>query len=114
VDITCNNYHYKTIDQALGLNLTTNNYYASGNNFTSYGATIQAELNNKFLRTCTNMKALGINIYIVTQNDSSILQQCASGTGLPYYQVTGNGVPSVNIAATNVTSTVGGPVATQG
>jgi len=115
VDITCDNYNYQTMDQALGLNLTTNNYYASTQSFASYGASIQAELDNKFLRICSNIKAKGVYIYIVTQNDNATLKQCASGAGLPYYQVTGNGVPFVNIAATNVSSKIGGgSTATQG
>lgn len=113
LDTTCDNYNYKTVDQALGLNLTTTNYYVSNLTSTQYATSIVNELNNKFLRICSNIKAQGISIYVVTQNDDPNLQLCASGTTAPFYQVTGNGVPSINISATNVTTSIAGPLAFQ-
>lgn len=114
LDITCNNYNYNTIDKSLGLGLSATNYYSSSQTSTSYGAAVVAELNNKLLRICNNMKASGITVYVITQVDDPTLQQCASGTVAPYYQVTGNGVPSINVASVNVANNVQGPSTVQG
>lgn len=114
VDITCDNYNYKTIDQTLGLNLTTTNYYASTQTSAQYGAQVVTELNAKLLRTCSNIKAKGINIYVITQYDDPSLQQCATSAIAPYYQVTGNGVPFINIASANVGNNIQGPSTVQG
>lgn len=108
VDITCDNYNYKTIDQTLGLNLSTTNYFSSTQTSTEYGNSVVSELNAKFLRICSNIKAKGTHIYVITQYEDTTLQQCASSTASPFYQVTGNGTPFVNIAATNVAGSVGG------
>ena len=114
IDITCDNYNYKTIDQTLGLNLTTTNSYASTQTSTQYGTKVVTELDAKLLRTCSNIKAKGINIYVITQNDNPNLKQCATSTIAPYYQVTGNGVPFINVASANVANNLDGPSTVQG
>jgi Flp pilus assembly protein TadG len=114
LDITCDNYNYKTVDQSLGLGLSATNYYSSGQTSASYGTAVVTELNNKLLRICNNMKAAGINVYVITQYDDATLSQCASQNVSPYYQVTGNGVPSINVASVNVANNIQGPSTVQG
>jgi len=106
LDITCDNYNYKTMDQSLGLNTATTNYYDSTNTSTTYGSNIVNEISAKFLRTCSNIKAKGINIYVITQNDNAILQSCASSPVSPFYQVSGNGVANIDMSATTAATTV--------
>lgn len=113
LDITCDNYNYKTVDQSLGLGLADTNYYSSGQTSTTYGTGVVTELNNKLLRICKNMKAAGITVYVITQNDDPTLSQCASQNVSPYYQVTGNGVPSINVASVNVANNMNGPSTVQ-
>jgi len=113
LDVTCDNYNYKTIDQGLGLNTSTTNYYNTLNTSTTYGASIVTEVKAKFLRICTNIKAQGINIYVITQNDDPTLQSCASSSASPFYQVSGNGTSHIDISATNVSSNINSAVAFQ-
>jgi len=113
VDITCDNYNYQTIDQGLGLNTSTANYYNPLSTSANYGATVMTEVTAKFLRICSNIKAQGINIYVIAQNDDPTLKSCATRPASPFYQVSGNGTAHIDMSTTNASTNINGTTAFQ-
>lgn len=113
VDITCDNYNYQTMDQGLKLNTSTTNYYSSLMTSANYGTAIITEVTAKFLRICANIKAQGINIYVITQNDDPVLKSCATSPVSPFYQVSGNGTAHIDMSTTNASTNINGATAFQ-
>lgn len=113
LDITCDNYYYQTMDKGLKLNTSQTNYYDPNNSSSNYSTNIATEISAKFIRTCNNIKAQGINIYVITQYDSDLLKNCATSPGSPYYQVSGNGTAHVNLAARTAAASTSGAMALQ-
>jgi hypothetical protein len=114
IDITCDNYNYHTIDKTLSLNMASTSYYAPNHTGMTYAANVVSEVAAKYQRICSNIKARGINIFVITQVDDSILQSCASSPASPYYQVSGNGTAHIDAAfVTSARSINGGLIAVQ-
>jgi Flp pilus assembly protein TadG len=113
VDITCDNYNYSTIDKTLGLNMATTSYYAPNHTGTTYATKVVSEVAAKYQRICSNIKAKGIKIFVITQTDDSILKSCASSPTSPYYQVSGNGAAHIDTSFVTSSNYINGLIAVQ-
>lgn len=113
VDITCDNYNYNTVDKSLGLNLAATRYYDSTDTSAAYGTKVVTEITAKYQRICSNIKAKGINIFVITQNADATLQLCANSPLSPYYQVSGNGTAHIDSSLVTSASALNGLLAIQ-
>lgn len=64
-DGTCDNYDYQTLDDALGLNFSPTSYLTNVD-FCTYRNGILRAIDQKTLNVINNMKAQGINVFVVT------------------------------------------------
>lgn len=86
-DITCENRWYKTMDKGLGLNLSDSTNYNATSSVTSYPTSILNEISAKFFRICTNIKAKNVDIYLLSNSNTSTLAPCCN-TGSNAYTIT--------------------------
>lgn len=63
-DGTCDNYDFQTLDDSLGLNLSTKSYLANVN-YCTYRSSILTALDQKTQNIINNMKAQGIKVFVV-------------------------------------------------
>lgn len=77
-DITCENRWYKTMDKSLGLNLSDSTNYNATVSSSSYSKSILNEVSAKFFRICSNIKAKNIDIYLLSNSNTSTLAPCCN------------------------------------
>gem|GEM_PF-2936148 len=86
-DITCENLWYKTMDKGLGLNLSDSTNYNATVSASSLATSVLNEVSAKFFRICTNIKAKGIDIYLLSNSNLSTLSPCCN-TSVNAYPIT--------------------------
>jgi hypothetical protein len=82
-DNTCQNYNYMTVDQGLGLNRSSTSYLDTQDSGYGYESIIDTATNAKMNRICSNINAVGVDIYIIYQLGSSTLggTACSNSAG---------------------------------
>lgn len=83
-DIACENRWYKTMDKSLGLNLSDNTNYNATVNMTSFRQSILNEVGAKFFRICTNIKAQNVDVYLLSNSNTSTLAPCCNTASNAY------------------------------
>lgn len=86
-DITCENRWYKTMDKGLGLNLSDSTNYNATVTSSSFPTSILNETSAKFFRICSNIKAKNVDIYLLSNSNTSTLAPCCN-TGANAYTIT--------------------------
>lgn len=83
-DITCENRWYKTMDKGLGLTLSNSTNYNATVSSTSYATSILNEVSAKFFRICSNIKAKDVDIYLLSNSNTSTLAPCCNTSANAY------------------------------
>ncbi|MGV8947825.1 MAG: pilus assembly protein TadG-related protein [Candidatus Paracaedibacter sp.] len=83
-DITCENRWYKTMDKGLGLNLSDSTNYNATVSSSAYSTPILNEISAKFFRICSNIKAKNVDIYLLSNSNTSTLASCCNTSANAY------------------------------
>jgi hypothetical protein len=102
-DITCENRWYNTMDNTLGLNLSSNAYNSTVAS-TTYSNDILTAINSKFFRICNNIKAKNINVYLLSNSNTATLAPCCNTSANAY--TIGNSSTSISTALSAIQSQI--------
>jgi len=106
-DITCENNYYKTVDQSLGLSLSS--LYWNGNQTSAnYKTSILTEVGNKFLRICSSLRSNSIDIYVISQANTSYYTPCCNVSSNAY--TVSNSQSSIGTALTAIQTKIAAKV----
>lgn len=83
-DITCENRWYKTMDKSLGLNLSDSTNYNATVNMSSFQRSILNEVGSKFFRICKNIKAQNVDVYLLSNSNTTTLAPCCNTSSNAY------------------------------
>ena len=83
-DITCENRWYKTMDKGLGLTLSDSTNYNATVNMASFQQSILNEVGAKFFRICTNIKAQNVDVYLLSNSNTTTLAPCCNTSANAY------------------------------
>jgi len=99
-DITCENKWFKTMDKSLGLNLSDSTNYNGTVNTATYQTDILNEVGAKFFRICNNIKAKGVDVYLLSNSNTGTMTPCCNSSANAF--TIGNSSTSISTALSSV------------